>query len=287
MRLWCIAAMIVAAVLSAAMASAQFGIEEDPNQAIEQLLLLRLVQQAKLDSYAMADVFAGYRQYREAMDALEEEHGALKAEIEQAVAGGQAGYDLTGKLNALMEVDRRILTAKQDAIREAGSVLSASEQAQLYLVVTDFDAVASRVRDALAPKSEPKVDAEAAPAAVEAAEAVSDEATIRKGIEGFSAQLIAKDIEGAMTAVADGFNHYEYGDKQGLKQFLIMAADMGYLDGMEVTAQDAVVSFEDDGSKATVKPIDAEGTFGKATLTLYLGRLAGEWKLVGLDIFGI
>lgn len=276
-------------------AQAQQSIAENPDLALEQLLVFRLVQQADLDPSSMAEVFGGYQQYREGMDAMREKRAALLSEIKDAIAANKGGYELTQKVNSLMSLDQQILSAGQQGVREAGTLLDAVTQAQLYLLVSERDRAIADARAALGgtpvcPKAAlaecPKAaQAAAAEKVAEAAPEIDPKELILQGVKTFGDKLTAADVPGTMAMVSDSFAHYEYGDKAGLQEFLQGAADMGYLSGLDVSVKDAEVKVE--GDKATVYPVEISGSFGSATLELVLGKANGTWALTGLDISGI
>ena len=59
----------------------------------------------------------------------------------------------------------------------------------------------------------------------------------------------------------------------------------GYLDDIEIKTEDAEIKI--DGNKATVYPVDIEGTFGTVTLELVGELRDGKYMLTTLDAFGI
>lgn len=283
MRTVCLGMLCAALLLGMGSAQAQKSIADNPDAAVEQLLVFRLIQQANLDSSTLAEVFDGYQQYQQGMGALQEKRAALKAEIKAAIDANKGGWELSDKVNSLMALDQQIMAVNQQAIRDAGSVLDAAAQAQLYLLVSDRAAAIAEARTALigAPAAAPAAQAVAA----EAVKAPTDEEALLAGLKDFVTKLIAQDIKGAMGGVSDTFTNYQYGDKAGLQEFLQSAADMGYLSGLEVDTNEAKVKVE--GEKATIYPVEIKGSFGSATLEMQLGKINGEWKLVGLDIQGV
>jgi len=270
-----VATMCAVMVMGVGIASAQLGICEDPEGALEQLVFLSLMKEAGVGPYDLPEMLQGYAQYRDMMDGLNERRDALKAEIEKAIAAGESGYALAGKANDLMALDREILDTKQSAIRETESALAAVDYAKLVLLVSDLDEVIEEVRAVLAGESVEEEDE------VE----LSPEEALLDGLMSFSEKLEEGDLKGAMDAVSDDFSHYEYGDKQGLMDFLQVAADMGYLEELEISLDDAKVAL--DGDTATVEEVAVEGLFGNATIELQGAKEDGVWKLVSIEIYGI
>ena len=264
-------------------AQAQKSIVENPDQAVEQLLFFQLVQQADLDSASLVDVLEGYKMYHETTDSMLANRVKLTNEIREAVAANKGGYELKGKLDALMSLDQKILAANQEAIREAATLVSPIVQAQLYLLVSNRDSMIAEARAALAGTPVcAKAAVEAAPAA--AKEQAPEEIALA-GVRTFLEKLAAKDVKAAMAMVSDKFTNDEYGDKEGLQLFLENAADAGYLDGVEVEMKDAKVKLS--GDSATVYPVDINGSFGSATAEIVCCKVDGTWKLSGLEISGI
>jgi hypothetical protein len=269
-------------------AQAQNSLIDNPDQAVEQMLFFRLVQQANLDAGSMAEVFDGYTRYHAAMDPLMASREKMGNEIKEAVAANRGGYELKEKLNALMSLDEKIMTANQLAIREAGTLVNPLVQAQLYLLIYNRDSMIAEARASLAGPCECATPAPAtAPAAAvpAAVKEASPEEVIMQGVKGFADKLVAQDVTAATAMVSDKFANMEYGDKAGLVDFLQNAADAGYLTDLEVTVDDAEVKVA--GDKATVSPVVVTGSFGEVTLTMELTKADGAWKLTGLEAEGL
>jgi len=133
--------------------------------------------------------------------------------------------------------------------------------------------------------------AEAAPAA-EAAAAEAPAATpadpkeaVKAAITKFGTSAAAGDMEGMLSVFSESFEHYQYGDKKGVGEFLQQSADMGYLEGIEFHMDDA--EFEEDGDTISVYPVDVEGSFGSVTFEYILKNENGEWKIVEFDASGL
>ncbi len=267
------------------------------DKSLEQLILLKMADEFELDSYDLSEMLTGHDEYRALMGPLTAQRDEAAAELAAAVDAGASGTELTGMMEDLMDLDLDILEANQEAVRGAGQVLGAAAQAKLYLIVSDMDGAKKMLvcaitgRGAVCPKVAgtcPKAAAACAagaPAAAAAAPVQSDEAIIMAGVALFTTKLAEQDIEGALVGVSDDFDHYEFGDKEGLLDFLQQAVDMGYLEDIEVSTEDAEV--EIDGDEATVYPVDVEGAFGSVTLEFILEKIDGIWSVTSLDASGI
>jgi len=293
-------AMLTACVvlLCLGVAQAESAVIGNPDQAVEQMLFFRIVQQANLDSGSMAEIFDGYTRYHAMMDPLLTSREKMTNEVKEAAAANKGGYELKEKLNALLELDRQIFEANQEAIKAAGTVVNPAVLAQLYLLVYNRESMIAEARSTLAgpcacttltPAAAPAavpVAVPAVPAAAPVAEKeVAPEEAIMAVVKTFSEKLAAKDVKGVMGLVSDKFTNMEYGDKAGLQDFVQNAADAGYLDGLEVVLKGAGVKVE--GDKAKVQPVEVNGSFGGATLELHFGKVDGAWTLVGLNIEGV
>ena len=111
---------------------------------------------------------------------------------------------------------------------------------------------------------------------------MTDEELIGKLTEECIAAALAQDIDKLVTYYSDDFSHYEFGDKAGLKEFLAGAKDMGYLDGLEVSMEQAETTIE--GDTATIFPVIIEGPFGSTEIEFTSKREGDTWKIVGMDI---
>ena len=277
---------VAAALVLSVTAQAQCCAAGKADALLEKALIVKFADEAGIDAYDMADFLSGYAEYASAMEGLEKVRAEEKAALEAAIAAGNSS-DISKKMNDLMAADKAIFDARQEAVSQASALLSTANVAKLYLQVSDLDAQKAALRAELLGKKAPCAAAPAtcaAPAAP-AAPALSDNDVIMNGVKAFMEKLAKKDIDGALEGVSDDFEHNEFGDKEGLKDFLKQAVDMGYLDDVKVSTEDAEVKL--DGDKATVYPIDLEGAFGSVTLEFTLAKVNGTWELVGMDASGI
>ena len=112
---------------------------------------------------------------------------------------------------------------------------------------------------------------------------VDNEALIRQTLGGWTEGVTGGDIEKVMAAYSENFDHYEYGKKASLKQFLGGLMDQGQFDNAEVSLDDAEITIE--GDTAKVYPVDLEASFGGATLELTLKREDdGVWRITTMEV---
>lgn len=152
--------------------------------------------------------------------------------------------------------------------------LSTEQQAALLLLL---DQLAS----ASAAPAAPAAEAEAAPAPA----ADDPKEACKAVINTFATAAAKEDIDGMLSVFSDNFEHYQYGDKAGIKEFLQQSADMGYLEGIEFSMDDA--EFEMDGDTMSVYPVDVEGSFGSITFEYILKKEGDAWKIVEFDASGL
>jgi len=253
------------------------------DEALEQLLLLQFAKECDLDDYDLVEMLQGHAEYRAAMESLTEQRADAKAALEKAIKDGDS--DVAAKMNALMRLDKQILSAKQDAVNEAGTLLGARDQARLYLLVSELDPRKKQMREAIACPCPMGGPAEAAMPCAAAAPAVDPKEELIANVKKFTEKLAAGDIDSVIDTFSDDFSHYELGDKEGVRNFLKGANDMGYLDDLEVDLSDTEIEIV--GDEGTAYPIDISGAFGSATLELEGTLENGVWKLTNLDISGI
>lgn len=174
-----------------------------------------------------------------------------------AVATPAAADDITKKL--------------QDRI----ATLSTEQQAALLLLLNQLGGGDGEAAAAPA--------AEAAPAATEK----SVEELAKEGVQSWVDAAKKGDIDGMMSFVSEDFEHYEYGDKAGLRDFLQQAQDMGYLEDLSASMEDTEIENEDDGT-VILYPVDIEGMFGALTFEFVLKKEDdGKYRMVGMDVSGL
>jgi len=274
-----------------------FTVVAQANDAmVEKVVLLQFIEEAGVSDYDLTEILQGYEQYRSMMDDMEAERAEASAALAAALEAGKSGSDIMSLTEDLMELDMDILEAKQSAVSEAGSVLGAEAVAKLYMALMDMDAVKAKlVADLSGAPAAPACPCPmagtaacpmAAPACAAApAASVKPEDAIMERVMLFLNKLAEKDLDGAMAAVADDFEHYDFKTKADLRAFLDDAIATGYLDDIEIKTDDTEIKI--DGNKATVYPVDIEGMFGTVTLELVGELRDGKYMLTTLDAFGI
>ena len=146
-----------------------------------------------------------------------------------------------------------------DALTKAIAQLNADQKAALLVLVKG-------IVDAKAPQSSPTEGAlETVAAYVKATE--------------------SGDIDAAMACFSENFDHYELGDKEGLRQFFEGAESEGMLEDISGNTEDAEAEL--DGDTVTVYPVELEGLFGTVTFEFELKAENGAWKIVSLDMTGV
>ncbi len=115
--------------------------------------------------------------------------------------------------------------------------------------------------------------------------AMTPEEAARAALEAMGAAVTEGDLDTVMTYFSEDFEHYEYGDKAGWRQFQQDAMDQGYWDGIEVDGSDAEVKV--DGDTASVYPVTVNGAFGTLTFEYILKNEDGTWRVIEFDVSGI
>jgi ketosteroid isomerase-like protein len=110
----------------------------------------------------------------------------------------------------------------------------------------------------------------------------SDEELITRTIEGYSAALAAKDIDGVMAAYSEDFQGEGGGDKDAMRQLFEGAIDAGYLDDLEVDDADCQIKI--DGETATVGPVEYSSAMGSMSFEFTMKKEAdGMWRIIDIS----
>ncbi len=113
------------------------------------------------------------------------------------------------------------------------------------------------------------------------AKKVTPEEAVTAQVNKFAEAMKTKNLDGVMAVFSEKFEHYEWGDKAGAREFLQQAIDVGYLDGLEIDLSKMQIKVE--GATATVYPIDIRGNFGSTVVELVFTNENGNWLVTGLD----
>lgn len=111
---------------------------------------------------------------------------------------------------------------------------------------------------------------------------LSDEELIEVLTEESMEAIKAQDVDKLMTYFSEDFSNYQVGDKEGLRDFITNAKDMGYLDGLEVDLSEKETTIN--GNEATGGPVILKGSFGSIDLMLDGVKEEGAWKVIDMDI---
>lgn len=106
----------------------------------------------------------------------------------------------------------------------------------------------------------------------------SDADLIDAMVSEMLAALEAQDIEKMVANYSDDFESDQGGDRDATKEFLNAAKEGGLLDGIEVDQSSMKTTIE--GDKASVGPVDLEGSFGAMTIEFDLEKRDGAWLVV-------
>lgn len=239
--------------------------------------LLDAAAELGLDDAQTVQLYQAYQAARGNMASAREARAAAQKALREALDAGAADADVSAKLDALRKADVAVAQLQQTGPLAVAAGLTPSQQARVYLALTPGGGADRAGRGGRAA------------AAPEAAPAAAPEVPLAKQVEAmvnaWVAAAKAQDIEAMMAPFADKFYNSQLGDKAGARAFLQNAMDMGYLDGVEVSMEDAEVEIED--GKASMYPIDVDGAFGSITIEFIAEQVDGAWKLVGMDISGI
>ena len=106
----------------------------------------------------------------------------------------------------------------------------------------------------------------------------SDADVISGIVADMLAALGAQDIEKMVEKYSDDFESDQGGDRAATVEFLNAAKEGGLLDGLEVDQSSMETTIE--GEKASVGPVELEGSFGAMTLEFDLEKRDGSWVVV-------
>jgi len=117
---------------------------------------------------------------------------------------------------------------------------------------------------------------------------VSPEEAIGEQVAGWSAAVVAQDLDKVMTYYSEDFKHYEWGNKAGARDFLDGAKSQGFLEGISFDTSKIEIKLDEDGKTGNVYPIDIKGSFGTTlTMELRFTKEAGGWLITGTDVSGM
>ena len=254
---------------------------------LEQVMLLRIVNDLGVDDYEMVEILNGYKEYRSAVDALTDKIAGKSAELQSAIDAGESASRISALTRELMALDLDLLRTKQGAVNEAADVLDAASVGQLYLVVRDMDAAKDSLLAELTGKAGAVCPVTGMACPTTAAPEQSLEEELMELGKFFLDKLIEKDFDGAFAGVADDFQHYLYEirNKEQLRNYMESASAAGFLDDVKINFDD--VEIKVDGDKVVAYPVDVSGIFGRGTLELIAEKRNGKYLLTSMDVFGL
>ena len=106
-----------------------------------------------------------------------------------------------------------------------------------------------------------------------------------KTVSAYVKAAEAGDIDGLLACFSEDFDHYELGDKAGLRKFIEGVEAEGMLEDITGDFKDAKAEVE--GEKVTVYPVELEGIFGTVTYEFELKAEGGEWKIIAFEMTGV
>ena len=109
----------------------------------------------------------------------------------------------------------------------------------------------------------------------------SDEELIAATIEQWSAGLAAQDADKVMATYSEDFESADMPDKDSMAELIEMAIDQGFLEDVEVIADEAETVIE--GDTATFGPVELSGAMGSMMFDFELQKEAGAWLIVGTE----
>ncbi len=250
-----------------------------------QALALQLAEDVGFSAEDTMVALEASKDYCESLRELKDARKAAVSALSAALDAGEMGASVSTMLAELKEIDGDIAMLNEEAVELTEDYsLTTAQQASLYVFVTCIEGKVCAAKKALM-GSPPCAAGAPAACAAPAAAAVSPEQAIQDGLTAFSAGFAGEDIEDIMKSISDDFEHYEWGDKDGLRDFLEQAIDMGYLEDLEIITEDTEIRIDDD--EATAYPVDLEGAFGSVTLELVFTKEGDTWMITGMDASGI
>ncbi len=95
----------------------------------------------------------------------------------------------------------------------------------------------------------------------------------------------AQNLDAVFSHFAEDFYCPQLGDKEDFRDFVENAKASGFLDGLKISTDDAVITIE--GDTATVSPVDIQGSFGGGEGDFVAKKINGTWIITEMDISGI
>lgn len=294
---WFTAIAVLAVALGAAPAYAQCcGACPDAKSKalVGKALVLDLAEQLGLATEDMVVLLDEFGKYQDELASLQGQRAETKAKLAAAVESGAPESEISALLDKLQGLDEDIFQLKNDTLDAYAMDLTSAQMATCYMFLADYDqivcsaikAMRGGAAPAAAPAQAPAEEAAPAAAATEApAAGGAPEEKALAAAKAWCDALVSQELDKIMACFADDFEHYEYGDKTGIQDFISQAIDMGYLEDLETSVEDAEA--EVDGDEIIVYPVELMGAFGSVTFELVFQDRNGEMKITGLDASGL
>lgn len=247
-------------------------------------LVITLSEDLDLNEQQTVDLLRSFIKHNSVISSLRQQQAQLREDLLKA--GTTAGT----KLDELIQVDQQLRQSEADAAQQVGASLTADQRAKVYLLLSTMDEHVESilgdrlVRERKSRASEAQVDTPVPAVASPTAQAGPKQA-VAESLEAWAEGVKAADLDKMMAAYSETFNHYEYGNKAGVHDFLKNAIDMGYLEGIQVSVKDAEIEVKD--AEATAFPVELSGNFGQGTIEFSLRNEEGVWRIVGMELSGV
>lgn len=261
--------------------------ETGPDRARElvgKALVLELAEKLGLYSDEVPLLLEEWKAYEQSRADLKAKRAGARAALRAAIDDGESEREILRLLDGLVDAEEALFKLKIRTCEAHMGMLTGAQLAEVYLFLKDYDERVEAALQAMCPATDdvaalPVPETEPEPAAL------SPEEAALAAARAWGEALAAEDLDRIMALFSEDFEHYEYGDKHGISDFLGMAIEMGYLMDVEVLLDDAEV--EVDGDEVVIYPIDLMGAFGSVSFELIFKEVDGEMKIVSLDAAGI
>ncbi len=115
--------------------------------------------------------------------------------------------------------------------------------------------------------------------------AMSDEELVQKQLGVWSQGLVEQNMEMFLSTISESFSAAQAPDKKALADFIQQAIDAGYLEGAEVSAQDAQYTMGE--GVCSVYPLDLMSVAGNVAVELTFTKEDGQWLVTGMEVDGL
>lgn len=113
----------------------------------------------------------------------------------------------------------------------------------------------------------------------------SDEERIQMTLDQWSAGLVEQDMNKFLGTISESFKVGPAESKEALAEFIRQGIEAGYLDGAEVSREEAQYTLEE--SSCSVYPVDLMSNAGSVSVELRLTKEEGGWLVSGMEVDGL